>query len=720
MAGRPLETRHQRKDLMLENKVPGHHPRLTQHFSQVATRLPHASRHQSAIQHLTDRFWHYPGAQGMVITMGCVLALLIAVQAALYIRHRAGRTGDMVPAAPGDHEHFSYFKHQWRRSLTVVYAILSAGGLYGLYAVFTKSWVWYPFLVTLAVMVPWTLYMIIVTLRRPAINIDTHKMMVADLHRPSVDVFIPTCGESPAVVRNTYEHVRALNWRGELRVYALDDSPDDRLRGLAAEYGFTYLRRRDRPRGKKSGALNNALRYSSGEYIVVFDADFAPAPAFLEQTVPYFGDPDVGIVQTSQYFGITRRDTVNWIDRLSGVVQGMFFCWSQPGQQTKNAAICVGTNVLYRRAALNRVGGFPWCEAGGEDVVTSVALLGEGWRTVYVPLNLAKGLCPDTFAGAINQQYRWCLTTLGLIFPVRGMDGADRGFWACKMTITQRISYLSGILYYLQSMLTLVISVMPALIMLWVYPYQVGPGNYLPITPMMLSMLTLPLMIPGWRPEMLRLSMVYGVAHLLACVDAATGRIQGWVPTGSTSKPKKNRTPARAAVILRGWVAVTQGLMAWALVRDVPVYGLPAYWIPAALAIMQAMVLLPLLLPGYGTIGINVRRMINADFFRHFHSPRRGAAGPEVLVMLRQPDGRGQPGTRVLHAGSGGVQPRRAGDHRKPRQRQLSGVERSQSVPVRQSVDQGQVRVPVRAPGRDRIHSGGPPWGVAGDLAARR
>ena len=656
----------------------------------------------------------------MVITMSCVLALLIAVQAAYYIRHRARRTGDMVPAAPGDHEHFSYFKHQWRRSLTVVYAILSAGGLYGLYAVFTKSWVWYPFLVTLAVMVPWTLYMIIVTLRRPTINIETHTMMVADLRRPSVDVFIPTCGENPAVVRNTYEHVRALTWAGNLNVYALDDSPDDRLRGLAAEYGFTYLRRPDRPKGKKSGSLNHALKNSAGEYIVVFDADFAPAPSFLEQTVPYFGDSDVGIVQTSQYFGITRRDTVNWMDRLSGVVQGMFFCWSQPGQQTRNAAICVGTNVLYRRAALDKVGGFPWCETGGEDVVTSVALLAEGWRTVYVPLNLAKGLCPDAFTGVINQQYRWCLTTLGLIFPVRGMDGADRSFWACKMTLTQRVSYLSGILYYLQSMLALVISVMPALIMLWVYPYQVGPGNYLPIAPAMLSMVTLPLMIPGWRPEMLRLSMVYGVAHLLACADAATGRIQGWVPTGSTSKPAKNRTPARAAVILRGWVVVTQGLVAWALIRDVPVYGLPAYWIPVALAVMQAIVLLPLLLPGYGTTGIKLRRIINADLFRHFRRPRRDAPGPAVLDVLHKPGGRRQPGARVLHAGGGGVQPRRAGHHRKPRQRHLPGVERAFTVPVREGLVQGEIRVPVRAPGRDRVHPGGPPWGVAGDLAARR
>lgn len=566
---------------------------------------PHRLIQPSVVEQAIDVVWHYPGMQqALVIAAGALLVFVLA-KAVTYGMYRR-RSGDMLPGAPEDDEHHSYFKHQWRRSLTITYALLSAGGLYGLYEVYTKSWVWYPFLITLAVMVPWTLYMIVVTLRKPTINIDTHALRVRDLRRPSVDVFVPTCGEDPAVVGNTYQHVLDLRWDGELNLYALDDSPTESLRELAGLYGLTYLRRDDWPKGKKSGGLNNALKQSQGEIVVVFDADFAPAPSFLEQTVPYFGDGEVGIVQTSQYFGITRRDTVNWIARLSGVVQGMFFCWSQPGQQSRNAAICVGTNVLYRRTALDEIGGFPWCETGGEDVVTSVEMLARGSQTVYVPVNLAKGLCPDTFKGVINQQYRWCLTTLGLIFPVRGMDGADRGFWACKMTLTQRIAYLSGILYYLQSLLTLVISVMPALIMLWVYPFQVGPGNYLPIAPAMLSMLALPLMIPGWRPEMLRLSVVYGVAHLLACVDAATGRIQGWVPTGGKTG-KKNRTPVRAAVLIRGWVIVTQGLMFWALARDLPIYGLPAYWIPLALAIAQAIVLGPLLLPGYGTAGIRLR-----------------------------------------------------------------------------------------------------------------
>ena len=682
---------------------------------------------------LTDAFWHAPGVQHSLIVLAALLSAFILAWALRYWRYRA-RAGEVLPDAPARHEHFSYLRNQWRRPLTAAYALLSAGGLYGLWAVFTKSPALYPLLVTLAVMAPWTLYTAVVALRRPSISNETHSTRIASFGRLSpVDVFITVCGEDHAVVRNTFAHVATLEWSAELRVYVLDDSRDDSLREASGEYGFTYLRRPDRPAFKKSGNLNHGLSQSHGRFVAVFDADFAPAPSFLAETISYFTETDVGIVQTSQYFSTTRRDTVNWIARLGGVVQGMFFCWAQPGQQSRDAAFCVGTNVLYRRAALDEIGGIPLCPSGGEDVVTSVQLLARGYRTVYVPLNLARGLCPDNFTSVINQQYRWCLTTLALVFPVRHTERADRGFWRCRMTLTQRAGYLSGILYYVQSLLTPVVSVAPALIMLWCYPYQVGPGNYLPIAPAMLSMATLPLMLPGWRPEMLRISLVHAVAHLLATADAVTGRIQGWVPTGSTAKSGRNRRPLYAGLILRSWVVVTQGLTWWALARDIPVYGLPAYWIPAVLAAVQGVVLFPLLLPDYGTTGIDLRR-INAHLVRYFRRPGRDTARSRLLDLLRQPGGRREPGTAVLRARGGSVQRAGAGGHRKPRQRNIPGMERAVTVPVREGVDErvlagGRVpqphrRVPAAAgqqpPVRAERHTTDRAWRRSGCAGARR
>jgi cellulose synthase/poly-beta-1,6-N-acetylglucosamine synthase-like glycosyltransferase len=263
--------------------------------------------------------------------------------------------------------------------------------------------------------------------------------------------------------------------------------------------------------------------------------------------------------------------------------------------------MCVGTNVLFRRAALEAAGGFVSI-SGGEDVVTGVAFLNAGYRTEYVPLNLARGLCPDTFAAAVSQQYRWCLSTLALLFPVRGIERVCDGFWHTRMPVVQRIVFCSGLLYYAQSVLALVITVLPSLIMLWSYPYEVGPGNYLPILPSMLGMVLLPLMIPGWRPEMLRLSLVYAVAHFLAVLDAVTGRVVPWVPTGVSTS---SRTARQAGLILRAWVILTQGLAWRAIARDLPVYGLPAYWPAIALTAVQTVIFAPLLLPGYGTLPVS-------------------------------------------------------------------------------------------------------------------
>ena len=49
---------------------------------------------------------------------------------------------------------------------------------------------------------------------------------------------------------------------------------------------------------RKSGNLNWTFARTQGELILVLDADFRPRPDFLLETVPYFEDPDLGLLQT--------------------------------------------------------------------------------------------------------------------------------------------------------------------------------------------------------------------------------------------------------------------------------------------------------------------------------------------------------------------------------------------------------------------------------------
>jgi cellulose synthase (UDP-forming) len=596
---------------------------LSRYWPKNCLLVPGLAPRQSLAQHLTDLVWHSHwfryGGTAVVVT----LAVLLAARSASYWRYRRGTPGQAVAQPPGRSEYQRYFRMQGRRLLTVLFTVLAAGSVYGMWEVFIKSWVWMPWLSVLVIMVPWSIYTIVITLRRPGITVAAHSARTTggSPRTAGVDVFIAYAGEDAAILENTFRHVRELAWAGPVHAWLLDDSRagGDHLRQLASQYGVFYLRRANRGQFKKAGNLNSAAVQTYGEFIAVFDVDFVPARGFLEQTIPYFDDPSTGIVQTAQYFSTRRRDTANWIARLSGVVQGMFFCWSQPGHQSLDSAMCVGTNVLYRRSALEAAGGFVNI-SGGEDVVTGVQFLAAGYKTVYVPLNLARGLCPDTFASVVNQQYRWCLTTLAMVFPVRGIERVCGGFWGTRMPLSQRLVFLSGLLYYGQSLLALVVSVLPSLVMLWSYPYEVGPGNYLPILPSMLGLALLPLMVPGWRPEMLRLSLVYAVAHLIAVADAVTGRVAPWVPSSGSGSGSK--TPRAAAVILRGWVIVTQLLAWWAIARDVPAYGLPAYWPAIALTSVQTIIFAPLLLPGYGTVPVSrIWRRHDAHLAGQFQCP---------------------------------------------------------------------------------------------------
>jgi cellulose synthase (UDP-forming) len=510
------------------------------------------------------------------------------------------RKDQLIPSPPRRGEYHQYLGKQPLRPLALVLFIISVGSVYGIWAVFSRAVIWYPFLGSLIIMVPWSVYVVILQTFRPRVTSKSHQMVIQAggyMLKHSVDVFLPVCGEDPAIISNTIYHVLRMQHVGPAKIYVLDDGNSPAIKALAASYHVNYLVRGDRPAWKKSGNMNNGLRHSDGEFIVVFDADFAPAPEFLIQTLPYMLYDNLGILQTAQYFDVRIAETRNWIQQLSGSIQDMFFCWGQPARNAADAAMCVGTNVIYRRTALEAAGGFPKVDGGGEDVITGLEMCTEGYRTLYVPLVLAKGVCPDTFEAAVNQQYRWGRSSM-MMFG--GRNAHHEAFAKAPLTFRQKMVFWSGAMYYTQSILVLFLGVAPSLVMFWVFPYAVRPGNYLPIAPAMLGMFALPTIIRGWRPSVLRLILVYSVAHLLAVVDLIKGGDDHWVPTGSKAK---SDVPSRAAHVIRAWVVITQSAMWIALLHDIPLYGWSNYYPAVLCTLFQTVVLIPLLLPGFGTLG---------------------------------------------------------------------------------------------------------------------
>lgn len=345
---------------------------------------------------------------------------------------------------------------------------------------------------------------------------------------PDVDIFLPICGEQLELLQNTWTYVYELlrAYPGDAVAYVLDDKADLGAQELARDFGFVYKVRENPGWMKKAGNLRYAFERTQGEFFVIFDADFTPRPDFLAETLPYFSDPSIGIVQTPQFFRPDSRHT--WVERAAGPMQEVFYRSMQTSRDSFGAAVCVGSCAVYRREAIRAAGG-PALIAYAEDVHTGLDVISQGWSVRYIPVNLATGSSPSSVDAFAHQQYRWCL---GSTTPLRRL-------WKVPMSTRARAAYLSGFLYYLFTALLLLVVPMIAIGMLLFIPQDIRLQDYLALAPAVLNGL---LLYPAWHrsefgPATWALEIVRSWSHALAIWDHFRGKIMAWQPTGTRVSP---------------------------------------------------------------------------------------------------------------------------------------------------------------------------------------
>jgi cellulose synthase/poly-beta-1,6-N-acetylglucosamine synthase-like glycosyltransferase len=228
---------------------------------------------------------------------------------------------------------------------------------------------------------------------------------------PRVLVQIPVYNESK-VVRRVLEAVEQMDYPRELlTVQLLDDSGDEtvevgarvcaelKARGLSIE----HLRRGNRD-GFKAGALAAGLRRDDSELVAIFDADFVPPRGFLLDTIPYFAEPKVGLVQA-------RWEHLNIEENLLTQVQsyfidGHFILESTYRHRTGRFFNFNGTGGVWRRSAIDDAGG--WSATSlAEDTEISIRAYLKGWKFVYLRDLKVPAELPASVAAYKSQQHRW-------------------------------------------------------------------------------------------------------------------------------------------------------------------------------------------------------------------------------------------------------------------------------------------------------------------------
>lgn len=383
--------------------------------------------------------------------------------------------------------------------------------------------------------------------------------------KPSVDVFITAYGEPVEIVMGTARASQQM--AVEHLTWVLDDGRSDELRDACETAGVGYLRRGDNFHAK-AGNVNAALGRTTGEFVLILDADHVPSPDFLLRALPHMQDASVAFVQTPQAFPQAK----GLVATGSAEAQRIFYELVCPGKNHFNAVFCVGTNVIFRRSALDDIGGV-YTESNSEDIWTSLELHKKGWRSVFVPETLARGLAPDTLLSYFKQQFRWAYG--GFEVFLRG-GLARRG----RLTMDQRLQYLLTGTNYALSLAVFIFMFLPSAYLLFGWsPIRATTGtwlvHYVPFY--VLSVLVTWLQCGGFKPSAVVTSIAAAPVHARALLMALLRRKASWTVTNAKTSglPGIELVLPHVALLLLNIVSIAVGLVA---IRNLPATVLSATW----------------------------------------------------------------------------------------------------------------------------------------------
>lgn len=236
---------------------------------------------------------------------------------------------------------------------------------------------------------------------------------------PKVSILIPAHNEE-IVIEDTIQSMLKINYPKEkLEVIIINDNSTDQTGAIIDRYEkeFSYIRAvHTIPpyAGKgKSGALNQGFKYSTGDIIVVYDADNTPEPdAILNLALGLLKDEKAGAIVGK--FRVINANK-NLLTRLINIETLTFQWLAQAGRWFWFKMTTIpGTNFAIRRSILEELGG--WDEnALSEDTELSIRVYNLGYYIRFFPEAVTWEQEPEKIRVWWRQRTRWARGNLYVI-----------------------------------------------------------------------------------------------------------------------------------------------------------------------------------------------------------------------------------------------------------------------------------------------------------------
>ncbi len=276
---------------------------------------------------------------------------------------------------------------------------------------------------------------------------------------PYVTIQLPVYNEM-YVMKRLLNNIARIDYPNErLEIQVLDDSTDESFEENAAQIkklqesglDIQHVTRENRI-GFKAGALKEGLKTAKGEFIAIFDADFLPGKNWLQDTIPYFKNPEIGVVQTR--WGHINRD-YSILTRVQAFALDVHFTLEQVGRNSKGHFINFnGTAGVWRRECIINAGNWEG-DTLTEDLDLSYRAQLKNWKFKYLEDVETPAELPVVMSAARTQQFRW---------NKGGAENFQKMSW--KVLKNKNTSYktkIHGIIHLLNSTMFLIILIVAVL-----------------------------------------------------------------------------------------------------------------------------------------------------------------------------------------------------------------------------------------------------------------
>ena len=228
---------------------------------------------------------------------------------------------------------------------------------------------------------------------------------------PRVTIQLPVYNEMYVMERLLNNIVTLEYPREKLEIQVLDDSTDQSIESTKTQIkklqktgiNIQHIQRTNRE-GFKAGALKEGLEIARGEFIAIFDADFLPQKNWLLETIPYFKNNEIGVVQTR--WGHINRN-YSTLTRIQAFALDAHFTLEQVGRNTKGHFINFnGTAGVWRKECILDAGNWEG-DTLTEDLDLSYRAQLKKWKFKYLEHVKTPAELPVIISAARSQQFRW-------------------------------------------------------------------------------------------------------------------------------------------------------------------------------------------------------------------------------------------------------------------------------------------------------------------------